>query len=67
MLVILPEPARTVVLCAAFTGLRKSELRGLTWADFDGATLTVRRSVWSSVVNEPKKGVGPRGNTLPYK
>jgi len=54
MLAILPEPAHTVVLCAAFTGLRKSELRGLTWADFDGQTLTVRRSVWNSVVNEPK-------------
>jgi integrase len=54
MLGVLPEPARTVVLCAAFTGLRKSELRGLAWADFDGATLTVRRSVWNSVINEPK-------------
>lgn len=31
-----------------------SELRGLTWADFDGASLTVRRSVWNSTVNEPK-------------
>jgi integrase len=54
MLAVLPKPAHTVVLCAAFTGLRKSELRGLTWADFDGETLTVRRSVWNSVVNEPK-------------
>ena len=54
MLGVLPEPARTVVLCAAFTGLRKSELRGLAWADFDGAALTVRRSVWNSVINEPK-------------
>ena len=54
MLAVLPEPARTVVLAAAWTGLRKSELRGLTWADFDGKELTVRRSVWNSTVSEPK-------------
>jgi integrase len=54
MLALLAEPARTVVLCAALSGLRKSELRGLTWADFDGETLTVRRSVWNSTVAEPK-------------
>ncbi len=54
MLAMLGEPARTVVLTAAFTGLRKSELRGLTWADFDGRELTVRRSVWNSTVSEPK-------------
>jgi integrase len=54
MLAMLPEPARTVVLTAAWTGLRKSELRGLTWADFDGKELTVKRSVWNGTVSEPK-------------
>jgi integrase len=54
MLAMMDEPARTVVLTAALTGLRKSELRGLTWADFDGRELTVRRSVWNSTVSEPK-------------
>lgn len=54
MLAMLAEPARTVVLTAAFTGLRKSELRGLRWEDFDGETLTVRHSVWNSTVAEPK-------------
>jgi integrase len=54
MLALLPEPARTVVLAAAWTGLRKSELRGLTWADFDGKELTVRRSVWNGTISEPK-------------
>src|SRR5215467_1491673 len=33
MLAALPEPARTVVLTAAFTGLRQGELRGLVWKD----------------------------------
>jgi integrase len=42
------------VLCAALTGLRKSELRGLTWGNFDGKELRVERSVWNSTVNEPK-------------
>jgi integrase len=54
MLAPLGEPARTVVLCAALTGLRKSELRGLTWANFDGKELSVTRSVWNSTVSEPK-------------
>src|SRR5947207_1933882 len=54
MIAPLGEPARTVVLCAALTGLRKSELRGLTWENFDGKELSVTRSVWNSTVNEPK-------------
>jgi integrase len=54
MLASLPEPAATVVLTAALTGLRKSELRGLHWSDFNGKELSVSRSVWNSIVNEPK-------------
>jgi integrase len=54
MLAVLPEPARTIVLTAAFTGLRKSELRGLTWGSYNGEQLTVDRSVWNSTTNEPK-------------
>lgn len=54
MLAILEEPARTIVLTAALTGLRKSELRGLTWDSFDGKELSVTRSVWNSTVSEPK-------------
>jgi len=54
MLAVLPEPAWTVLLTAALTGLRKSELRGLEWENFDGKELSVRRSVWNSTINEPK-------------
>jgi integrase len=50
----MPEPAWTVVLTDALTGLRKSELRGLTWENFDGKELSVTRSVWNSTVSEPK-------------
>jgi integrase len=54
MLALIGEPAQTVVLTAALTGLRKSELRGLTWENFDGKELSVKRSVWNSTVSEPK-------------
>jgi integrase len=48
MLAMLEEPARTVVLCAALTGLRKSEIRGLAWDSFSGEELSVKRSVWGT-------------------
>jgi len=54
MLSVLAEPERTVVLLAAFTGLRKSEIRGLRWSDFDGVQLTVNRSRWNTTESEPK-------------
>lgn len=50
----LGEPARTVVMTSALTGLRKGEIRGLKWDDFTSKELTVRRSVVDNQVNEPK-------------
>jgi integrase len=54
MLAALPEPAKTIVLFAAFTGLRQGEIRGVRWRDFTGETLAVERSIWNAVVNKPK-------------
>ena len=54
MLAVLSEPAKTVALTAAFTGLRQGELRGLFWKDFAGKTLAIERSVWNGIVNRPK-------------
>jgi integrase len=54
MIVKLPEPARSVVAVAAFTGLREGEIRGLQWADYTGEFLHVRRSVWRTHVGSPK-------------
>ena len=54
MLAVLEEPAWTIVLAAALTGLRKGEIRGLTWDAFKDAELSVKRSIWNSVENEPK-------------
>jgi integrase len=63
MLLLLPEPVRTVVAVAAFTGLRRSEIRGLHWEDYSeitfddgtkGLALHVRRSVWNGITTPPK-------------
>jgi integrase len=54
MLDKLPEPARTVCAVAAFTGLTRSELRGLKWSDYDGKTIQVRRKIWNQHVGAPK-------------
>jgi integrase len=54
MLAVLPEPAKTIVLFAAFTGLRQGEIRGVQWRDFTGKTLAVERSIWNGIVNKPK-------------
>jgi integrase len=54
MLAVLDEPARTIVLTAALTGLRRGEVRGLSWEDFSGTELSVKRSLWNSEATEPK-------------
>jgi integrase len=54
MLGVLSEPARTVVLTAALTGLRLSELKGLRWEDFVGEQVLVQRAVWNGKVGETK-------------
>ncbi|MBZ5550539.1 MAG: site-specific integrase [Acidobacteriia bacterium] len=54
MLELLPDPALTVVATAAFTGLRKGELRGLRWENYTGEEIQVRHSVWNRHVTDPK-------------
>jgi integrase len=62
---VLPEPSRTLVALAAFTGLRVGEIRGLTWGAYtpgENGTLgviRVLRSVWRGRIGEPKN---PRSN-----
>lgn len=50
------EPFRTMLIAAAFLGLRRSEVAALKWQDFsdEWATLTVRRSIGNGHVSEPK-------------
>ena len=60
MLAILPEAAATIAV-AAFTGVRKGEIRGFVWEDYDVSTIEVKQSVWRNQVGEPKreKSKGP--------
>ena len=45
----LDDTARLAVALAAFTGLRKSELRGLRWEDYDGTSISVRRAIVNGI------------------
>jgi integrase len=54
MLSVLPYPASTIVATAAFTGLRRSEIRGLLWENYREGALWVTQSVWERFVSEPK-------------
>jgi integrase len=47
MLSVLSYPASTIVATAAFTGLRRSELRGLQWENYREGALWVTQSVWA--------------------
>lgn len=51
---VLPDPVSTIVATAAFTGLRKSEIRGLLWENFREEALWITQSVWERFVSEPK-------------
>ncbi len=61
MLSVLSGVAATAVATAAYTGLRRGELRGLLWEAYEPATeedgigvLQVTRSVWRNIIGEPK-------------
>jgi integrase len=54
MLNVLPEPAATIVAIAAFTGVRKGELRGLLWENYDGEQVLVSQSFWRGHRLDPK-------------
>jgi hypothetical protein len=60
MLTVLPEPSRTVVATAAFTGLRAGEIRRLSWEAFSSGAegslgvVPVLRSIWRGRIGEPK-------------
>ena len=54
ILAVLPETAATIVATAAFTGLRRGEIRGLLWENYNGQELRVTQSIWKNTVDEPK-------------
>jgi integrase len=54
MLNVLPEPASTIIAVAAFTGVRKGELRGFLWENYDGERVMISQSFWRGHALEPK-------------
>jgi integrase len=54
MLMVLPEPAATLVAVAAFTGARRGEIRGMRWENFHDGAIYIDHSIWESYVSEPK-------------
>jgi integrase len=54
MLATLTGTARTAVALMYFAGLRPGEARGVTWPDYDGKRLHIRRSIWRTHVTSPK-------------
>lgn len=56
MLSVMPEPAATIFAVAAFTGLRRGELQGLRWEDYQDGVIRVSRAIWEGYENEPKTG-----------
>jgi integrase len=54
MLQVLPELAATVVATAAFTGMRKGELRGFSWENYGEHEISVTQSIWKTHVSQPK-------------
>jgi integrase len=54
MLIVLDEPARTIVGVCAFTALRIGEVEGLQWEDYRGGCFHVSRSIWHGRANAPK-------------
>jgi len=60
ILAVLSGAGRVLVATAAFTGLRRSEIRGLRWEDYEPASsgrfgeIRVERSVWGTHVQPTK-------------
>jgi len=45
---------QTAIALMFFAGLRPGEARGARWEDYDGKTLSVKRSVWRKHTTDPK-------------
>jgi integrase len=65
MLEKLPEPARTVVAVAAFTGLTRSEIPALKWEDYKDGEIFVSRKKWRGHIGAPKTEAREAGLPVP--
>jgi integrase len=51
---VLDERSACIVAVAAFAGLRRSEIHGLRWQDYDASILRIERSIWEGIAGDPK-------------
>jgi integrase-like protein len=65
----LESPFRLMVLLAATTGLRRSELFALKWSDVDFSNLTIdiKRSIYQGIVGNCKTAASRRPVPLPFQ
>jgi integrase len=54
MLSVLPEPAYTLILTFAYTGLRKGEVLALSWQNVHDGAIWVEHSIWRGQLTDPK-------------
>ena len=54
MIDAVPEPASTLLATAAFTGVRRGELRAAAWQHYRNGALFIAHSVWNGIETEPK-------------
>ena len=54
MLDAVPEPAATMLAAAAFTGVRRGELRGMFWENYKDGEFLIARSIWNGINTNPK-------------
>jgi integrase len=54
MLLVLPDDVVPLLATAAFTGVRRGELRGLLWENYDGSQIRITQSFWNGHVCAPK-------------
>jgi integrase len=54
MLDAVPEPASTMIAAAAFTGVRRGELRGMFWENYKDGQFLIARSIWNGITTDPK-------------
>lgn len=52
----LPEPACTAFAVAAFMGLRRGEIQGLRWENYEDGAMRIVQSIWLGKINPPKTG-----------
>jgi hypothetical protein len=54
MILVVPEPAATLLAVAAYSGARRSEIAGLQWPDYRDRALHISRSITNGVADDPK-------------